>query len=186
MANFCPKCGEKINPGDRFCKNCGAALTESVKVPEPTLVQAPKKPSKSVNIIGRILGLLIVLGIVALAVLYFLGSGGGGGEICPEKTGYITCGYCKEDVLSSNNPNAGKCSYCPEGSSCIGDPCSGITCSGGTSGSKSKGSEGCVPTGCPSSAPWYGCGSCWPNSNLCHSRGTSILTDDCSACRKCP
>lgn len=54
-----------------------------------------------------------------------------GGSICPSKSGYITCGYCDEDIILSGNPNAGKCFYCPEGTGCQGDVCGGVTCSGG-------------------------------------------------------
>ena len=49
------------------------------------------------------------------------------------------------------------------------------------------GGGGCAPrTGCPSYAPWLGCGTCWPSSSACHSRNTSSYSDDCTSCRKCP
>jgi len=50
---------------------------------------------------------------------------------CDEKDGYQLCGYCAEDVVLSSNPNAGKCRYCPTGSTC-GDPCTMTDCGGGT------------------------------------------------------
>lgn len=62
-------------------------------------------------------------------------------SICPAKSGSVLCGYCDEDVILSGNPNAGKCFYCPEGSTCQGDVCGGLTCSGGSSAGES-GSSG--------------------------------------------
>ena len=53
MANFCPKCGKKINPDDIFCPNCGASLAGPVEIPKgelrpekpPVPIQIPSKPS---------------------------------------------------------------------------------------------------------------------------------------------
>lgn len=79
---------------------------------------------------------------------------------------------------------------CPNGVECNGGCCNdGKWC--GTdnmchSSGGGGGGGGCTPTGCPSSYPWYGCGTCWTTSALCHSRGTSDYRDDCSVCRKCP
>ena len=61
---------------------------------------------------------------------------------------------------------------------------SGPSSSPGGSGGSIK--SGCTPTGCPTNYPYYGCGKCWATFDLCHSRGTDTLTDDCSVCRKCP
>ena len=91
MANFCPKCGGKVNPDDRFCKICGATLAGPAEVPKEELrpekppvpvqipskpsgpsftapIQAPPKPSRSSwpAIISDILGGLIGLGILYL------------------------------------------------------------------------------------------------------------------------
>ena len=30
MANFCPKCGQPVNPGDAFCEKCGTKLRTSI------------------------------------------------------------------------------------------------------------------------------------------------------------
>ena len=60
------------------------------------------------------------------------------------------------------------------------------TAGGGGGGSSGGGSRCTPPTGCPSYAPWLGCGTCWPDSNSCHSRNTSNYGDDCTTCRKCP
>lgn len=123
-----------------------------------------------------------VVGLIFSLSAALAASCAGDEDVCPPKAGQVACGYCAEDVLTSNNPNAGKCIYCPEGSTCsTDDACDeALQCVGGGGGG------GCVPTGCPASAPWHGCGSCWPTSDLCHSRGTTNLADDCSACRKCP
>ncbi|MEW5737443.1 MAG: hypothetical protein AB1938_00870 [Myxococcota bacterium] len=109
-----------------------------------------------------------------------------GGDVCPPKEGKIACGYCAEDALLSSNPNAGMCVYCPAETTCsTTDACdTGLQCLGG--GGSGGGSGSCVPTGCPTSTPWLGCGSCWPSASSCHSRGTTNLSDDCTTCRKCP
>lgn len=39
-------------------------------------------------------------------------------DACTQKAGQVLCGYCSEDALTSNNPNAGKCIYCPAGTVC--------------------------------------------------------------------
>lgn len=46
MVNFCPNCGEKINPDNKFCKNCGANLTGPVETPKPAPAQTPPLPLK--------------------------------------------------------------------------------------------------------------------------------------------
>lgn len=58
--SFCTQCGTKLAPGDRFCPNCGAAVTRNVScdfesqsfdaVPEPlacTMPQTPVVPTKA-------------------------------------------------------------------------------------------------------------------------------------------
>ena len=30
MANFCPKCGQPVNPGDKYCEKCGAKLRTTI------------------------------------------------------------------------------------------------------------------------------------------------------------
>lgn len=101
---------------------------------------------------------------------------------CDERSGSVLCGYCDQDAATTSNPAAGKCRYCDAGTTCTGEICGDLSCVSPDGG----GGGTCTPTGCPANAPWYGCGSCWPTSNLCNTRGTSILTDDCSVCRKCP
>jgi hypothetical protein len=105
-------------------------------------------------------------------------------DVCKGKSGFVTCGYCAEDVLVSSNPNAGRCIYCPEGTSCSTHDACDVQLRCVTEGG--GGGGGCVPTGCPPSSPWYGCGSCWASGSACHTRNTSNLSDDCSICRRCP
>lgn len=64
--------------------------------------------------------LLIVLVVVSTAISKCdLDSSGS----CNERPGYTLCGYCAEDVMTSNSPNAGQCVYCPIPYQCYGDPC---------------------------------------------------------------
>ena len=35
MANFCPKCGQPVNPEDDFCENCGTRLNRETNNPVP-------------------------------------------------------------------------------------------------------------------------------------------------------
>lgn len=89
-------------------------------------------------------------------------------------------GYCEG--------NDGECYSCSDGSDCSSTAKAGytLTTEGHIYCYTGGGSSGCTPTGCPTSSPWYGCGSCWTTSDLCHSRGTTNYADDCSVCRKCP
>ena len=64
-----------------------------------------------------------IAGVCALMVLVACGS-----PDCPDKSGALSCGYCKEDRVTSSNPHAGMCTYCT--SNCGGDPCN-PACGGG-------------------------------------------------------
>ena len=92
MANFCPKCGKEVNLSDKFCKNCGATLIESAKVPKeelkqpiknhefvasnkpPAPVQTPTEPSEVQHTIKEAIIYLILAAIVFFA-LYRLAFG---------------------------------------------------------------------------------------------------------------
>ncbi len=46
MANFCPNCGNRVNPGESFCANCGTKLNNAVSqqpaAPQPQQYSAPQ------------------------------------------------------------------------------------------------------------------------------------------------
>jgi hypothetical protein len=77
---FCGSCGEDIQPGSKFCENCGAPVEPATAPapaapPEPAtgpvrqpLVPAPP-PAKPVPV-PLIVGILVVIGIVAAVVLF--------------------------------------------------------------------------------------------------------------------
>jgi hypothetical protein len=67
------------------------------------------------------------------------------GDPCEEKSGSSLCGYCKEDAATSSNPNAGKCLYCPNGSTCTGDVCGNLTCVEPGGGGGGGGGNTCAP-----------------------------------------
>jgi hypothetical protein len=132
-----------------------------------------------------------IFGVMVMLEFVFYGCGGGGGEECPSKDGYVLCGYCKEDVLTSSNPNAGKCIYCPVGSTCsTNDACDinlkCITSGGGGGGGGvslacqycSKGD--CLSNGhcCPSSHPYY-CSDGYCHANCDYSACGSSCTAYC-------
>ena len=77
------------------------------------------------------------VGLLGLGLLFIVLLSGCAGskssDNCPDKSGYSLCGYCSEDAATSSNPNAGKCEYCPTGSTC-GDPCTMTSCDGGGGG----------------------------------------------------
>lgn len=98
--------------------------------------------SAATAVAGILTGLFIVFIVVVIVFSADDGGGSGdGGGICPSRSGSKLCGYCSEDAALSDNPHAGKCRYCPSGTSCIftgGDECGELKCrtstSGGTSG----------------------------------------------------
>jgi len=103
------------------------------------------------------------------------------------------CGYCAEDRMLSDNPNAGQCRYCQNGYDCsYSDICGELKCvSGGTSGGGSSGggtgyknqmcSNGWCYSGgicCPSSARFYCKGYCY-NSADANAAGCYTLKATC-------
>lgn len=70
--------------------------------------------------------MLLVVGMGVFAL------GGCGPVECPDNPGYNSCGYCAEDVILSDNPHAGMCTYCT--GACGSDPCNPV-CGGGGGGS---------------------------------------------------
>jgi hypothetical protein len=49
MANFCPKCGEKSGPENKFCNNCGASLAVSAGTPQQAAQPASQPASAQAN-----------------------------------------------------------------------------------------------------------------------------------------
>ena len=113
------------------------------------------------------------------------------GDVCESKSGSVTCGYCKLDAATSSNPNAGKCFYCPSGSTCSGDVCGNVQCISAGGGGGGGGTAYCNPGNtynyssqkcCPNSAPYYypgthgikgaGCYSSCPYVGDCGSKFT--------------
>lgn len=47
---------------------------------------------------------------------------------CPELEGLIACGRCTLDPALTDNPHAGQCSYCIQGTTCASDPCEDVKC----------------------------------------------------------
>jgi len=66
--------------------------------------------------------------LIAAAVL-----SGCGEPDCPAKSGYNACGYCKEDRVTSSNPHAGMCTYCPAACVAACNPCGDVSGGGGCS-----------------------------------------------------
>lgn len=95
---YCPQCGQKVSPGDRFCNNCGYSLsvpppgegritTERVHVPPPPARAAPAQDGlggflRSFGLgarawIGMAVALTLLLALlVAGGVVLFIGIGG--------------------------------------------------------------------------------------------------------------
>ena len=167
MANFCPKCGKKNNPDDRFCKNCGTNLIESVEVskeelrPEkpPALVQIPSKRSEPpvfFQIIKACIQILF-LGLVLYLVWYSYGCATGK---YPD-TGDQMCQSIRQAFRSGGGTTGG---------------------GGGTTGGGGKqtsiGCQHCSPGYCyveghccPSSAQYYCNGYCYRSSGEAYSAG---------------
>ena len=67
---FCPSCGEELQEGTKFCKNCGKEITNA-PVSNAGMPQAAENDHKFAIIIGYILAILIPLfGLIAGVYLY--------------------------------------------------------------------------------------------------------------------
>jgi len=167
MANFCSKCGGKVNPSEKFCKSCGANLAGTVETPKPAPMEVPPvqftptpvKPAgrRWVYSITNFIGMLIGIGIIIL-VLYSLGCAMG---MFPDT----------EDRMCQQIQQAFK------GSGTTGGGTSGGTSGGG--GTKvsigcqhcSKGYCWTGQTCCPSSAQYYCNGYCYHSSSEAYQAG---------------
>ncbi|HCF61862.1 MAG TPA: hypothetical protein DFS52_28180 [Myxococcales bacterium] len=109
----------------------------------------------------------------ALVALGALAACSSDGDPCPEKEGSVLCGYCAEDVVLSSNPNAGKCRYCSEGSTCSGEVCGELKCV--------TQSTGCRTCACPQYSSCDRCGGTYCKNNLC-SPAAWCCPGGCSGC----
>ena len=145
MANFCPKCGEKNNPDDRFCKNCGVKLIESAEVSKEELrpESPPQTPAKSSEppVSIQIIKACIQLVLVGL---------------------FLYWGWYSYNCATGKYPNTGDqtCQWFHQSFSGGGGTPGGgnITPGGGNSGGGGGNkTPKCISTGCGSS--WYCSGS---------------------------
>lgn len=143
----------------------------------------------SMNITSQILVMLaVVIGGGALISLIIFSMNGG--SPCAPEEGYIRCGYCSQDAMLSDNPNAGKCRYCPSGTTCsFDDICGDLSCvSGGSDGGGGGGGGGtrycdygyCYSSGycCPGYAKYFCKDGCYDTSGA-HANGCYTLKAIC-------
>jgi len=113
----------------------------------------------------------------SLIFVLFLFSGcfGNSSNLCPQKSGYKTCGYCSQDAVLSDNPYAGQCRYCPGETTCSGTICGEITCkSSSHTDNTNGGNTQHIGNGC---APGY----CWSNGYCCPSNARYYCEGSCYA-----
>ena len=160
-SKFCPECGAAIG-GKAALPQQAAAQTNLQGKAGGANATGPSTMWKALGIaFGLVIGIILVLWIlgsegsdpgsnpIATALGYVenkltgsnagstaLGNRAGATQICADKAGFVTCGYCDPDVVLSSNPYAGKCRYCPDGTTCSGEICGSLTCkkAGQTSG----------------------------------------------------
>src|SRR5579864_556692 len=84
---FCNSCGATLNEGAGFCSKCGASVTGAAAArpatggsPAPTMTPPPPAPpvgaggsSSAVNKVLLVVGVVIVCGIIAMALLTAIG-----------------------------------------------------------------------------------------------------------------
>ncbi len=155
MANFCPKCGGKINPDDIFCKNCGANLPKSVETPSAPaqIPPAPLKrsePPASVQVVKAIIQ-IVILGLFLYWVWYSYNCAVGnypntGDQMC--KTLYQTFkGGGGGGGNGGDNQVSIGCQHCSSGYCWTGTAC------------------------CPNSAQYYCNGHCYRSSSEAYNAG---------------
>lgn len=157
MVNFCPHCGGKFNPDDKFCKSCGANVTGAVETPKPAPAQIPPKRSEPPVIIQLIkAGIqILLLGLFLYWVWYSYGCATGkypntGDQICKSfyKTfhnGGININF--DDINGGDNQKSIGCQHCQPGNCWVEGKC------------------------CPSTAQYYCNGGCYSTSNEAYNSG---------------
>jgi hypothetical protein len=158
MANFCPKCGEKINPEDMFCQNCGAKLAKSLETPStpaqiPPVSVKSSQPPAGIQIIKAIIQ-IVILGLVLYWVWYSYGCAvgkylGNGDQMCEQIYQFF---QSDGGNGTGNGGNGGSqvnigCQHCSPGYCWTGTTC------------------------CPQSAQYYCNGYCYRTSNEAYNAG---------------
>lgn len=70
---FCPKCGNKVNDGEKFCSKCGTNMADAA-APQIT-------KSKRLGIVGKLgIGIGAVVGILLIVLVFAPSSGNSGNE----------------------------------------------------------------------------------------------------------
>lgn len=99
---FCTKCGKPIQPGDRFCLNCGTPVPADAQAPEAAAAAIPPPADKKRNFFSTpggivlviVIALLVVGGAVVGAVL--LTRGGDGASAFQKETSELWADFSGE------------------------------------------------------------------------------------------
>lgn len=156
MVNFCPKCGQKINQEDIFCKNCGANLAVPAEAPKiqstPEKIPVPEKTPKKyiVRDIIKACIQITLLGLFLYWVWYSYNCAVGnhpdsGDQMC--QTFYQTFSGGGGDGGGGGKQVSIGCQHCSSGYCWTEAHC------------------------CPSSAQYYCNGYCYRSSNEAYNAG---------------
>jgi hypothetical protein len=96
---FCPKCGQQLGEGGRFCLNCGTHVEKVF--PEKSIGSKKEKRDMQPEY-GKLVGgiLLLVAAVYLVFVVIGLNRGVGGISILPPFFGFMVNGVCAIALLS--------------------------------------------------------------------------------------